>query len=398
MPPPLNLLVMVLVIIYYIIESIFYCCQKSDLVMHIMPPFIKPIVVPLDEQILFNNCNMTWSTMTTNMGEMEYKAVKYDAVSRKHTLQFDTPVGLNGNLTRKCEWKLSLMDLIETDQQFENAEINSNRLWPEHSATIGQLLVKYNGEDRISKRKNEIEKMKKIWRCGYCRGSVRESDVSISNLGSWLNIKESELTIINKGHPIVCSNCWRVKFERDIQIYFVWECLSIWLFYVLLWPLLIVIIGFVKLVSTILNPTQMILVKSNTKKNDSKDKVDSCYPNELLANFLVNSQKSQLSSVDPIWFKMSSKKFIDAALLKKLRKMIKDKIGEHILRCAEDEWSQSEFYDDFIYMRNVADIKERNEICQNYFKPLADTLFTEMTRFREDYVPLRLFLRYPLDM
>eukprot|EP01084_Bolivina_argentea_P067703 123248_1 len=81
MPPPLNVLVMVLLLIFYIIEKIInfvtVCiCRKHyyDLAAVIMPGFLKARKLELDEQIIFDNCGKSWM-ITTHKGATVCKAV-----------------------------------------------------------------------------------------------------------------------------------------------------------------------------------------------------------------------------------------------------------------------------------------------------------------------------------
>ena len=84
MPPPLNVLVMPLVLVFYLVEitinAIRRCFGKQErynLLLLLIPPFLKARKLEIDEQLLYKNCKRYWR-ITTNEGEKYCKMTKYN--------------------------------------------------------------------------------------------------------------------------------------------------------------------------------------------------------------------------------------------------------------------------------------------------------------------------------
>eukprot|EP01084_Bolivina_argentea_P044941 82714_1 len=424
-PPPLNLIVIPLVAIFYAIEyTVTYvlCRVKNsyDLLVNIAPSFRTATMMSLDEQILYHNCQKQW-VIVTGDGSQYCKAINYDPFSRKHTIMFKSAVSLyDHGVELKSEWKLDLMELIEAGlmdvDQFSGIYLGpdaaglmdvdpvlagqiGNRFWK----NTMELLIIYNGGVDNMKRYNITDTTPKndyrspYWTCGYCKAYVQESKVSLKNFGRFFNMKDTDVNMMSKRQPCICPNCWRVRFERKNRIYLVWETLSIWLFYCCVIPPLILIVGFLKLLKVISNPGQMFLVKSPS----TEATVDWCYQ-ESLVNYVADVTES-LSRDHVIWKKIHSVQYIDIMALAQ-------RIDDYILKFGQDELSRFYFYDGFINKDGIIEHPDQKEnasrskrkvrkaIWQNYFRPLAQTLFTEIKQSKKDYIPLHSFLRYPLDM
>eukprot|EP01084_Bolivina_argentea_P303193 523401_1 len=421
-PPPLNVIVMVLLVIFYGIEYtinfINCCCRKKhsyNLAVTIMPNFIKGRKLELDDQILFDNCERTW-TITTNRGPTKCKAVEYNKFLSKHTVEFyditngndidddiisldkilheETKwnkiyVSVEGDMQQKHEWTVDLMHLYEVGLldlgQFE--EVQVDQFW---ANSVQDAVEKAKKEDTISP----------FWVCGYCRGFVKHSKVSIKQLGRLLNIKEEEIELINKGNPIICPNCYRVRFERKNRINFIWEGLSFWLFYILVFPLLFVLVGLLKLITVLFDPSELALLVSKcvcnccernnvSKKRKDGTSADDYYADTQLVTFL-NSKKAQFAENDAVWEKIhQAKDMIDARSLRK-------RISEHIIFIShEDELTLLAFYDKYINSDSIK--KNDDKLWEQYFMPLSKSIFNRIYEIRKDYLPLYLFARYPFD-
>merc|ERR1719162_136609 len=103
---------------------------------------------------------------------------------------------------------------------------------------------------------NDDQHRSPYWICGFCRGYVKGSKLSIKRLGYTLNVSDLEMKIINKISPDICPNCYRVRLERE-RFELVWEILSYWIYFVLVQPLLIFLFALVKGVFLVADPGEL---------------------------------------------------------------------------------------------------------------------------------------------
>eukprot|EP01084_Bolivina_argentea_P313577 543028_1 len=78
--------------------------------------------------------------------------------------------------------------------------------------------------------------------------------------------------------------------------------------------------------------------------------------------------------------------------------LLGEKINSHIMSLStEDELTRFEFFDNFINMEGLK--KNGGDFLWNeYFSPLALTIFERVQTLRNDFLPLHLFKRYPFDL
>eukprot|EP01084_Bolivina_argentea_P257963 434701_1 len=324
-----------------------------------MPGFLKARKLELDEQIIFDNCGKSWM-ITTHKGATVCKAVKYNNSLNKHYMKFyDTNgypnddkkwiglrVSVENDVAKKHCWFLDLMHLHQVGlmglKQFERVKVD--RAWTNAA------------HDAMTQAKSK-HVISPYWICGFCRGYVKESKASIKHLGRLLSISDIELKILHKVNPSVCPNCYRVRFERQ-RWEFVWEILSLWTFYFIVFPILFIIFGIMMLLRIIRDPAEMArtweilktriyndveeVVEFVTHENHIVNKeekaryVSAHYSDtQLIANLNSASREHRLfdSNVrDVVWEKLYiAKDAIDPFLLK-------GKINNHIMSIsAEDE-------------------------------------------------------------
>eukprot|EP01083_Nonionella_stella_P213062 768781_1 len=419
MPPPLNLVAIVFLVMFYAIEWIIKmvprCCssyERYDLITLILPKFMKKRKIELDEQILFANCGQYW-TIATDRGETRCKAFEYDYKLHQHEITFydehedEIEVSVEDAVEKKDTWLLDLMHLYEVGllklEQFEEVGIDL------------QYINKAKNDMKSSKN---TKKASKYWLCGFCRSYVKESKSSIKRLGRLLNVNDMELKIINKVLPIVCPNCYRKRFHRK-RWELVWEIISIRIWYILVFPLFLMIFGCVLLLKMIqdLDATARRFEVLKSKLMGSKDKllnqntqtesrsadkqeqaryVTKHYKDKQLIAML-NTWSTEHPIFDPnvrdiVWEKLdSAKDAIDPLLLK-------EKITNHVMNIStEDELGPFEFFEDYVDMASL----KRNggaRIWNEYFEPFSRTIFERIQHKRRDYLPLHLFSRYPFDL
>ena len=405
----------------YLINFFRVCvCRttKLDLAAVILPTFLKRRKLELDEQILWDNCHTVW-TITTHRGPTKCKAVKYNAHLHQHYIKFyDTNgdddndedwtglrVSVEDNVAKKHCWLLDLMHLHEAGlmdiKQFERVKVDND--W---TVNANQAMEQSKEEGTESP----------YWICGYCRGYVQESKASITQLGRWLNVNDVELKIINKVSPVVCPNCYRVRYERK-RWEFIWEILSVWSFYVLVWPIFFVIFGLLLLLKMLRDPDELgrtweVLkiyfgiaeeeleeLFTDVQKDEAVEKAryvtGHYHDTQLIAKLNAASREHKLfeSNVrDVVWEKLfHAKDAIDPFLLKR-------KINDHVMNIStEDELTPFEFFMDYINMDSLKR-DDGDNIWYNYFQPLSMTIFKRIQKLREDYLPLHLFASYPFDM
>ena len=423
MPPPLNVLAMALLVVFYgldkTINFIRICiCKKRipyDLAALILPAVLKQRKLELDEQILFHNCHKVW-TITTHKGPTRCIATKYDKYVHKHLIQFfDTGgknghqyrkkwrkmhVSVDGNVARKHEWLLDLMELSERGlmdiKQFEHADVDA--YW---------MQEVYDGIKQSRLQGTESP----YWICGYCRRFVKESEATMRQFGRLLNVNDVELKLINKVSPVVCPNCYRKRFERK-RWQFIWEIISIWIFKIVVFPLFFIIFGFMLLWTMIFDGDVRDrifqwydkVVPTKYAKNGDGVYFDSCDKHyddtTLIANLNSLDEDIKLfnsSYPDKVWVKShQAQDKIDPFLLKK-------KVDDHLMRISvEDELTPFEFFVDYVNMKSLKqidnDANAGQQIWNEYYKPLSMTIFKKIQKLRENHLPLHLFARYPFDM
>ena len=284
MPPPGNIIAMILVIIFYIIEIplrfilfiINWCYKKTnkslyereikfDLLLKIMPKFMKRRKQELDDQILYKNCKRTW-TVITNEGESECKITKYKPHLGKHYMEFDQSVSINNSVEKKKKWLLDILELSQNGlidlQQFKQ-NIYIDKTW---TAKYYESVKQYGGNKAP------------YWICAYCKEFVKESKVAIKLLGWQLKARDIEMKIVNKHSPNVCPNCYRVRLERT-RIALVWEISSFWTYYLLIFPVLFSLVGILRLLQRVIHPDQMRQGMINLRKKFSNHS-DSSFDND----------------------------------------------------------------------------------------------------------------------
>eukprot|EP01083_Nonionella_stella_P122850 369792_1 len=412
MPPPLNLLAMVLVVIFYaiewIIKTVSNCCfhgeKAFNLITLILPKFMRKRKLELDEQILYDNCDLYWTIKTSDRGETKCRAEDYDYKLHKHRITFydddekhKIDVSIEDDVERKRTWWLDLMHLHEVGllelKQFEEVDIDR------------QYIHKASHDDKWRD---------KYWLCGFCRSYVQSSKASIKCLGRLLNVQDTELKIINKVLPTVCPNCYRKRFHRK-RWELVWEIISIRIWYIFVFPLFLLIFGCVLLlkmlqdldatakrfevlkskIPCLSNQNTQTESISNDKQKKAKYVTNHYKDTQLIA--MLNSWSTEHDIFKPkvrdiVWEKLdSAKDTIDPLLLK-------EQLTNHVMNVStEDELGPFEFFEDYVDMASLkGDGGAR--IWNNYFEPFSRTIFQRIQHECRTKLPLHLFSRYPFDM
>eukprot|EP01084_Bolivina_argentea_P303190 523394_1 len=65
-----------------------------------------------------------------------------------------------------------------------------------------------------------------------------------------MNVGDIEMKIINKVSPDICSNCYRVRLERE-RGELVWEIISYWMYKIIVAPVLFILFALVILIGLI---------------------------------------------------------------------------------------------------------------------------------------------------
>ena len=142
MPPPLNVLAIGGVALFYVVDTIVecvsrLCCrQKYDILNKFAPAFVKRRQLSLDEQILYDNCKRYWY-ITTNKGKTKCKVVKFAHSTKEHYVKFyddddrGIRVSVRNDVAKKHGWMLDLLELCDQGlmdlDQF--AEVNVDNEW-----------------------------------------------------------------------------------------------------------------------------------------------------------------------------------------------------------------------------------------------------------------------------
>eukprot|EP01083_Nonionella_stella_P180070 641139_1 len=436
MPPPLNVFAMCFLALFYIIEKVTDSCKRIcccccrlfckkehinfDLAVLLMPPFMKDRKLELDDQILWSNCHM-YCTIVTNRGPTKCKVVKYKPEIGDHYVRFyndeEKPikVSVQNSVEKKHHWQVDLFDLNDDElidfEQFDDVDVDAE--WT-HTAHRAMKEDKKNGQTSS------------YWICAFCKGYVKASKLSIKRLGYMLNVSELEMKIVLKVRPDICPNCYRVRLERQ-RWELAWEIVSLWMYYIVVAPFLMgiffVIIAFRVVkdpselgrtvdmlkskLSAMKKETQQVIEEiaddgdEKEQKEENKYNTDKRYvgyhykDTQLISNMNELVEKDSLFDIavrNDIWELLdSAKNDIDAFLLLQ-------KIKNHVMALSEeDELTEGEFFDGFIDVdglkRNGGDF-----LWNEYFKPLASTIFERIQLLRNDWVPLHLFRRYPFDV
>jgi len=443
MLPPLNVPAMAFMVVFYLIEGIInlfkrlmHCCcslrgevfMPFDFAVMLMPQFMKARKLELDEQILFENCNRFF-LITTNRGPTKCKFLRYKPEIGDHYVRFYTEKGkgmkvsVMNSVEKKHQWQVDLYTLHKEGlvdlEQFDNIPVTAEFTHKAHQAM---------NEAERSDHKSPY------WICGYCRGYVKGSKISLNRLGYDMNVSDLEMKIIKKVSPDICPNCYRVRLERK-RWELIWEIISIRLYYYIVGPiltfLLFIYIGFgllkdpselgravdlvkSKIMSTKEEAEELMLDAVDTVTGDgdgdgddddarkkSKYLSDPRYVRFHYADTQLISNLNELDTEDKgffdsgvrdeVWGMLTSAKDdIDVFLLR-------EKINSHIMNLSfEDELTPPEFFDNYINSYGLR--KEGGDfLWAEYFEPLAMTLFERVQRLRDAFVPLPIFGRYPFD-
>ena len=303
---------MLLCLIFYGLEKVINCFRntkengKLDLASYILPGFIKRRKLELDEQILWENCHTLW-TITTHRGPTKCICIKYDPRIGKHYVKFGR-VLVNGKETtdpEQCRGVIEEHGIEKNENVRKESEPQKDQTgWEAMQVSIdGSVelqhecwldfmhlhqvgLLDFEQFERVKvdyewiQQAQEDEKdaiakgtKSKYWICGYCRGYVKASHASIKQLARELKVNDVELKIINKVSPVVCPNCYRVRYERE-RYEFVWEMISIWIFYVIVFPLFFVIFAIVSLIRMVIHPREAMKNWKELRDNLTKAEKD----------------------------------------------------------------------------------------------------------------------------
>eukprot|EP00485_Elphidium_margaritaceum_P015088 CAMPEP_0202731060 /NCGR_PEP_ID=MMETSP1385-20130828/186951_1 /ASSEMBLY_ACC=CAM_ASM_000861 /TAXON_ID=933848 /ORGANISM="Elphidium margaritaceum" /LENGTH=2462 /DNA_ID=CAMNT_0049397343 /DNA_START=90 /DNA_END=7479 /DNA_ORIENTATION=- len=446
MPPPLNVPVMVLMVIFYAIEGLVnllkrlvHCCSRPndgnyaaddgreqlddgafipfDFALVLMPKFMKARKLELDEQILYKHCGRYFA-ITTNKSLTKCKFTRYKPEIGVHYVKFcsDTDdadartekglkVSVMNSVERKLQWQVDLLELHREGlidlSQFDDVPVDARFTHVAH-----QSMSKADGSDH---------KKSPYWICGYCRGYVKESKISLSRLGYDLNVIDMEMKIVKKVSPEICPNCYRVRLERK-RWELVWEILSLRVYYYVIAPCLFILIGMVELltdpdpegVARDFEKLKAKMFSSDTTEIEEEHAQQDTGDDKLNGYVSAHYQDTQLITAlndmdirkigffdarikDDLWNMLTTAKDdIDMFLLQ-------EKINSHVMSLSfEDELTMHEFFDKYInssaLRRNGGDF-----LWDFYFKALATTIFKHTQRVRDEFVPVPIFGRYPFD-
>ena len=87
MPPPFNVMILPMWVLFYLIETPIGWILKLwhqdrhysyDLLLPLMPSFLKVRTLQIDDQILYENCNRLWE-INTNDGLKYGKMVRFNS-------------------------------------------------------------------------------------------------------------------------------------------------------------------------------------------------------------------------------------------------------------------------------------------------------------------------------
>eukprot|EP01084_Bolivina_argentea_P097627 175499_1 len=491
-PAPLNLIAMILVIFFYVVEFpircvlwiINYCLKicgnndkklQFDLLLKIMPRFVKKRAYQLDDQILFRNCGRKW-IVCTNEGETECKIIKYKPEINKHYVEFEGDVSINNSVEKKKNWLIDILELnekglISLEQFTDEAYIDK-----EWSDKLYESMTKY-GSNKSP-----------YWICAYCKQFVKESKVAIKMLGWKLHVRDIEMKIINRHSPSICPNCYRNRLERR-RFTLIWELFSYWTYNIIMFPILISLVGVIRILKRIMHPKEMkqglvqlrkklcsrdtshdeynhrnvwnkgeeLEIEDLSSKDWKKAKIVWSKANRICVRIIeqeIDKQDMTLSMLNLTVFPSAENQEIildlykdkdrirevlnpevcnyhykDWQLINAVRDLddehaelfsidekhdiwralygakhsiepfvLKETISDHILALSKDhEIMPADFHSDYIGIDEI--IKECGlNVWNNYFLPLATTLFNEIQILANDKVPLHLLARYPFEV
>eukprot|EP01084_Bolivina_argentea_P145456 254946_1 len=422
-PPPLNIVAMALNVLFNCIELMInwprllchLCCRRKskmefeiiDLSLSLMPDFLRERKLGLDDQIVSvykedHKDHWPW-VIKTNEGPTKCRITDYDEEKMKHTVEFPYEVSIEPHVLKKKKWYLDLLDLA----------VNSDDL-----LDISQFVCKVD-----QKWVNEAHRDMKsgwwklvtcsptvtnncchsdYWICGFCRSYVKTSRVSLMRLGEVLKLNNIELGVVRAANPNVCSHCYRVRLERD-RYQLVSEILSLWIFYIIVGPILVIIFSFLVFLNSPIMyikhwNEQLANVIDRGKKNGCLHRLfrlsygDQCYCKEYYDSTLNKMLKAK-SGEDhlfdeekafDVWgFLHEAKHAIDVVELK-------EKINDHMMTITTDNpLTEQVFLDEYVAIKELESIEDAEQ--------LSKAIYNHIAKNTDDEMPLHLFRKYPFD-
>eukprot|EP01084_Bolivina_argentea_P221982 375836_1 len=414
-PVPLNIIIMIVIILFYAIEMpinwikmlYFYIrytkeCNTRfvvfDLSLCMIPSCIRKTTLELDQQICYLNCGRVWH-MDTNKGKTSCAMVDFNDAAMKHTIKFfrtenenrkSQRVSIRPHIQKQATWNLNIMELHDKGlidlQQFV-IEIDSKCITEAHKSMQTVFWWCSGGKTKHSNTKSSY------FICAYCRNYVQASKFSIIRLSKELNINDIEMASVYKQMktPMLCPHCFRVKTEIN-RVQLIGEILSYWICRCFIWWILIIIFALLKFIK---NPQ---IITANFKCcNKPKTKTYFCsnyYDEKLIENMYAENVTDTLfdrHTDDNVWNTLNeTQNGIDPLALKNTMKQ--NIMNKNI----DEELTQLQFITDFVGMNMFKSIYT-DETWNNYFQPLAVSIFNKITTKAAQQIPLHLVMKYPLN-
>lgn len=462
MPPPLNIVAMMLVILFYMVEYFCNYCKYSvwwirrwytgeeikyihfDLALLIMPPFLKKRQLEMDEQ-----CIGKHFTILTSKGMLIAKVTGFDRPSQHHEIRFFKSVDDgDGNLVLEMENVRGEDGRIKLDEEGNNVQrpikakatfghnILRKHIWEVdilQLASDGILDLDQFNDVVTAELTHRCMHDDRIWICNFCRSYATQSSVSLNRLARELNAEDLELRMLKRVQPEICPNCYR--YRHDLARWrFVWELISLLLFYLFVWWMLFVSLGGILLLKLVIDPTALIeactkvfywvydkwvespfcsfccccnvevdehahekniLDSMNVSDDMAWCNVEHHYQSRELVHALHTLDNDNLfvrGRRSALWTGLQkTKRSIDPTLLMKaVAKYIND-------ISYEDEITEYDFFDDYLHFEALQEELINVEMWETRFKPLAAAIYSTIHSNRKYELHLHLFGRLPFS-
>eukprot|EP01083_Nonionella_stella_P098541 277150_1 len=287
MPPPFNVFAMVGIVLFYIIElvlnwSVCLCASvPCDLAVFIMPSWMKWKKLELDEQILGQKIHII-----TSEGDSVGLITDFDRDIHHHEITFyeDDEISkknviIGDHVLKQNKWNVDI---------FKLSQLKYLRLHQFRQKISSKMTHDFKQNMKKVRRKHLKSHS---WICSFCKMYVVESKMSIKRLGWELNVNDRDLNILARIAPEICPNCYRVRHETQ-RWRFIWEIISLYIYYIAVFPILFVLLSLALLWNMIRNPSQGVHLWQVLKKHIHHccHHISCCKPRNLLTRYDSNTR------------------------------------------------------------------------------------------------------------
>eukprot|EP01083_Nonionella_stella_P214243 772074_1 len=363
-PPPLNVIAIALLFVFYAIEYpihwirfIYYKATRQNMILFdlslcMMPMWMKQRDLELDEQICYIDCGYTWH-IDTCQGSTPCAMTDFNTLTMNHKVAFFRMS--RTDLEKRKPLKVSILPHVKKQASWI---VNLLQLNEKGLVDLSQFSVPVDSQWITKAYHDRSNISSPYYICAFCRRYVRTSNVSIIRLSKILRFDDDEMPSILNISPRICPHCFRPRTEIS-RYQLVGELISFWIFRLFVWWILVIIFAMIKVIR---NPIQYIRT---------------CVHYCIGGSNVTDTPHDAENSIDSLWL-------IDA---------IKQGMMESNI---ESELTEFQFVNDFV---GVEELKETYglDAWNTYFKPLSTHIFTNISNNASRKIPLHLLMKYPLN-